>query len=95
MGKEIRRKYSATVPGESCVGSAGRGQDLAELAQQFEMHPNQISDLKESILTLSDKGMREVKHLADLDEGSNIEFFNKPIIPVSHFCHPWRPHGKS
>ena len=59
MAKETRRKHSAAFKAKAALAAIAGDKTLAELAQQFEVHPNQITtwkrQLSESAADIFDK----------------------------------------
>ncbi len=49
MAKGTRRKHSSAFNAKVALAAMARDKTLAELAQQFEVHPNQITNWKRQL----------------------------------------------
>jgi transposase-like protein len=50
MTKRTRRNHSATFKAKVALAALKGDKTLAELAQQFDVHPNQVTDWKRQLL---------------------------------------------
>jgi transposase-like protein len=48
--KRTRRNHSASFKAKVALAAIKRDKTLVELAEQFDVHPNQISDWKQQVL---------------------------------------------
>ena len=53
MTKRTRRNHSPTFKGQVAIASLKGDKTLSELSQQFDVHPNQISDCKTPLMDRS------------------------------------------
>jgi len=53
MTRKKRRNHSPTFKGQVAVAALKGDKTLAELAQQFDVHPNQITDWKTQLMDRS------------------------------------------
>ena len=51
MAKRIRRNHSPAFKAKVAVAALRGDRTLAELAEQFDVHPNQIQDWKQKLVT--------------------------------------------
>ncbi len=49
MGKRSRRKYSASFKAKVAMAALAGDRTLAELSEQYEVHPNQITQWKKQL----------------------------------------------
>jgi len=50
MAQRTRRKHSPAFKAKVALAAIRGGRTLAELAQQFDVHPNQIQDWKQQLV---------------------------------------------
>ena len=50
MVKRTRRAHSATLKGKVALAALREDKTLAELAKQYELHPNQITEWKRQLV---------------------------------------------
>jgi transposase-like protein len=53
MARRKRRNHSATFKAQVAIAALKGDKTLAELAQQFDVHPNQITDWKSQLMERS------------------------------------------
>lgn len=53
MARRKRRNHSATFKAQVAIAALKGDKTLAELAQQFDVHPNQIADWKSQLMERS------------------------------------------
>ena len=53
MTRRTRRNHSPTFKGQVAIAALKGDKTLAELAQQFDVHPNQITDWKTQLMERS------------------------------------------
>ena len=53
MTRRKRRNHSPTFKGQVAIAALKGDKTLAELAQQFDVHPNQIADWKTQLMSRS------------------------------------------
>jgi transposase-like protein len=54
MAKRARRTHSAVFKAKVALAAIAGDKTLAELAQRFEVHPNQITEWKRQLATTAD-----------------------------------------
>ncbi|MEM6724859.1 MAG: transposase [Bacteroidota bacterium] len=63
--KRKRRKFSSAFKAKVAIEALKERQTLSELAQHFELHPNQISTWKQEFLSKADLVFSSTKPQAD------------------------------
>ncbi len=64
MVRRKRRNHSPTFKAQVAVAALKGDKTLAELAQQFEVHPNQVTDWKSQLLERAAQVFGEAGHAA-------------------------------
>ncbi|MCX6253785.1 MAG: transposase [Bacteroidia bacterium] len=69
MMKKTKRKFSAAFKTQVVLEALRERSTLSELAQKYELHPNQISTWKQKFLTLADQVFdSDTKQNRDVDK---------------------------
>ena len=59
MAKRPRRNHSAAFKAKVALEAMKEGQTLVELAERFEVHPNQITEWKKQLIRKGRRGIHQ------------------------------------
>jgi transposase-like protein len=76
MAKRPRRNHGATFKAKVALEAIKGDQTVVELAERFQIHPNQITQWKKQLLDRADEVFGKDKKL---DEGSSVQELHAKI----------------
>ncbi len=69
--KRPRRKFSASFKTKVFLEALKERKTMSEFAEQFNLHPHQVSAWKKEFLNNAEKAFGDDKHLLDLKESES------------------------
>jgi len=76
MSKRPRRNHSPAFKAKVAVEALKDGQTLVELAERFQVHPNQITEWKKQLLEHAEEAFSKGKKI---DEGPDVKELHAKI----------------